>query len=156
MCPDCTMLWYIQCFWAAPILAQHIYVDSQAMDCIAPASAKLQLSWCTYGCRSLKPLDVRKLPFPGDLYFVLVNPVFEAPTMQMRAALPEMVSMADSIANCSQGGSLVSAMTSRPLISSLSMHLGVGMVTIWQILFPRWFPITSPMTARKAPWCGCT
>ena len=58
-------------------------------------------------CRSCEPLDVQQLPFPGELHFVLVNPKFEAPTAQMRAALPKMVPMSASISNCSQGGSLV-------------------------------------------------
>ena len=50
-----------------------------------------------------------QLPFTRseDLYFVLVNPVFEAPTAEMRAVLPKMVPMKSMINNCCQGGSLV-------------------------------------------------
>jgi homoserine kinase len=33
------------------------------------------------------------LPFTGDLWFVLVNPRFEAPTAEMRAALRKEVPM---------------------------------------------------------------
>jgi homoserine kinase len=50
-----------------------------------------------------------QLPFAGkDLFFVLVNPVFEAPTAEMRAVLPKEVPMKSMINNCCQGGSLVS------------------------------------------------
>ena len=59
-------------------------------------------------CRGLKPLDIRQLLFAkGDLYFVLVNPKFEAPTAEMRAVLPKMVPMLSAINNSAMGGSLV-------------------------------------------------
>ncbi|CAK9147555.1 unnamed protein product [Ilex paraguariensis] len=40
--------------------------------------------------RIYDPLELMQLKFPEekDLFFVLVNPKFEAPTMKMRAALP--------------------------------------------------------------------
>jgi homoserine kinase len=57
--------------------------------------------------RSCDPLDIQRLAFPGDLWFVLVNPVFEAPTAEMRAVLPRQVPMASAIRNCAMGGSLV-------------------------------------------------
>ena len=57
--------------------------------------------------RSCNPLDIQRLSFPGDLYFVLVNPVFEAPTAEMRAVLPRQVAMTSAIHNCAMGGSLV-------------------------------------------------
>ncbi len=41
--------------------------------------------------RSLEPLELLRLPFSGTLWFVLVNPKFEAPTKKMRAALPAEV-----------------------------------------------------------------
>lgn len=43
--------------------------------------------------RSYTPLDLIPLAFPSekDLYFVLVIPDFEAPTKEMRAALPTQV-----------------------------------------------------------------
>jgi len=69
------------------------------------------LSSCHTGvavCRGLKPLDIRQLLFAkGDLYFVLVNPKFEAPTAEMRAVLPKMVPMLSAINNSAMGGSLV-------------------------------------------------
>lgn len=58
--------------------------------------------------RGLKPLDIQQLLFAkGDLYFVLVNPKFEAPTAEMRAVLPPMVPMVAAINNSAMGGSLV-------------------------------------------------
>ena len=60
-----------------------------------------------HGRRSCNPLDIQRLPFPGDLWFVLVNPVFEAPTAEMRAVLPASVPMVSAIRNCAMGGSLV-------------------------------------------------
>jgi len=58
-------------------------------------------------CRSCNPLDIQQLSFPGDLWFVLVNPVFEAPTAEMRAVLPKQIAMSSAIHNCAMGGSLV-------------------------------------------------
>ena len=62
---------------------------------------------CTATCRSCNPLDIQQLTFPGDLWFVLVNPVFEAPTAEMRAVLPKQVPMSSAVHNCAMGGSLV-------------------------------------------------
>ena len=53
----------------------------------------------TVSCRSCNPLDIQQLSFPGDLWFVLVNPVFEAPTAE--------VPMASAVHNSAMGGSLV-------------------------------------------------
>ena len=66
--------------------------------------------WCEIQgvmCRSCNPLDIQQLSFPGDLWFVLVNPVFEAPTAEMRAVLPKQIAMSSAIHNCAMGGSLV-------------------------------------------------
>lgn len=59
--------------------------------------------------RGCDPLDLQALPFNGDLWFVLVNPKFEAPTAEMRAVLPKQVPMKSAIHNCSMGGSLVAS-----------------------------------------------
>lgn len=60
-------------------------------------------------CRSCEPLDLESLAFPGDdLWFVLVNPLFEAPTAAMRAALRKEVPMGELTRNCAAGASLVS------------------------------------------------
>jgi len=60
--------------------------------------------------RSAKPLDLQRLEYAGgDLWFALVNPLFEAPTAEMRAALPKEVPMASQIHNAAMGGTLVAA-----------------------------------------------
>ncbi|KAG1654277.1 hypothetical protein FOA52_007947, partial [Chlamydomonas sp. UWO 241] len=60
-------------------------------------------------CKKDEPVELLRLPFAraADLFFVLVNPKFEAPTKKMRAALPKETPMASMINNCTQGGSLV-------------------------------------------------
>ncbi|GAX85505.1 hypothetical protein CEUSTIGMA_g12921.t1 [Chlamydomonas eustigma] len=59
-------------------------------------------------CKPGHPVQLLQLPFSrDDLYFVLVNPLFEAPTAEMRAVLPKEVPMKSMINNCCQGGSLV-------------------------------------------------
>ena len=58
-------------------------------------------------CRSTKPLDLQRLQAGGPLWFVLVNPRFEAPTAEMRAVLPTEVPMSSQIHNAAMGGSLV-------------------------------------------------
>ena len=45
----------------------------------------------------------------GGLFFALVNPVFEAPTAEMRAVLPALVPMSSAVSNCAAGGALVAA-----------------------------------------------
>ncbi|CAL0324519.1 unnamed protein product [Lupinus luteus] len=52
-----------------------------------------------------------KLKFPEekDLFFVLVTPEFEAPTKNMRVALPSKISMQHHVWNCSQAGALVAS-----------------------------------------------
>lgn len=61
--------------------------------------------------RSYDPLELIELKFPDDkdLFFVLVNPDFEAPTKKMRAALSAEVSMSHHVWNCSQAGALVAS-----------------------------------------------
>ncbi|GFR49463.1 hypothetical protein Agub_g11523 [Astrephomene gubernaculifera] len=60
-------------------------------------------------CAPGQPVELLQLPLPpaARLYFVLVNPRFEAPTAQMRAVLPKEVGMKAMINNCCQGGALV-------------------------------------------------
>ncbi|BDA43004.1 Homoserine kinase [Coccomyxa sp. Obi] len=83
-------------------LASEATVSGYHADNIAPA-----LLGGFILIRSCNPLDIQRLSFPGDLYFVLVNPVFEAPTAEMRAVLPKQVAMTSAIHNCAMGGSLV-------------------------------------------------
>lgn len=73
--------------------------------CPCPAADALLMTY--FVRRSCNPLDIQQLTFPGDLWFVLVNPVFEAPTAEMRAVLPKQVAMSSAVHNCAMGGSLV-------------------------------------------------
>lgn len=83
-------------------LASEAAVSGYHADNIAPA-----LMGGFILIRSCDPLDLQRLPFAGDLWFVLVNPRFEAPTAEMRAVLPKEIPMKQVINNCAMGGSLV-------------------------------------------------
>lgn len=85
-----------------PGLASEAVVSGYHADNIAPA-----LLGGFILIRSCDPLDIQRLPFNGDLWFVLVNPKFEAPTAEMRAVLPKEVPMKAVINNCAMGASLV-------------------------------------------------
>lgn len=67
--------------------------------------------WDPWGCRSCDPLQLVQLPYGGGspLWFALVTPVFEAPTKEMRAVLPQAVPFKSMIHNSCQGGSLVAS-----------------------------------------------
>ena len=58
---------------------------------------------------SYDPLELIQLKFPNekDLFFVLVNPEFEAPTKKMRAALPTEITISQHVWNYSQAGAFV-------------------------------------------------
>ena len=58
---------------------------------------------------SYDPLELIQLKFQNekDLFFVLVNPEFEAPTKKMRAALPTEITMSQHVWNYSQAGAFV-------------------------------------------------
>lgn len=62
---------------------------------------------CGCAFRSADPLDLVRLPFQGSCKFVLVTPKFEAPTREMRAALPAEVPFKSMISNNIAGGTLV-------------------------------------------------
>ncbi|CAN4080928.1 unnamed protein product [Withania somnifera] len=107
--------------------------------------------------RSYDPLELIPLFFPGekDLFFVLVNPEFEAPTKKMRAALPPEVTMSHHIWNCSQAGALVAA-----ILQGDSRGLGKALSSD-KIVEPRRGPLIPGMegvkkAALKAGAFGCT
>lgn len=58
-------------------------------------------------CRSMDPLELLQLSYPGNLWIALVTPKFEAPTAKMRAVLPKTVSMKSFVKNSTMGGALV-------------------------------------------------
>lgn len=70
-------------------------LNIESNEPIAQPTLHLRHASVVHACRSCspgKPLELLQLPFSGkDLFFVLVNPVFEAPTAEMRAVLPKEV-----------------------------------------------------------------
>ena len=90
-----------------PGLASEAAVSGYHADNIAPA-----LLGGFVLIRSCAPLDLQRLTFEGDLWFVLVNPKFEAPTAEMRAVLPKAVPMAAVVNNCAMGATLVAGIMS--------------------------------------------
>ncbi|CAA0825514.1 Homoserine kinase [Striga hermonthica] len=107
--------------------------------------------------RSYDPLELVQLRFPDDrsLFFVLVNPEFEAPTKKMREALPPEITMSHHIWNCSQAGALVASVLQGDLTG-----LGKALSSD-KIVEPRRAPLIPGMDAVKkaaieAGAFGCT
>lgn len=107
--------------------------------------------------RSYDPLELIELKFPleKDLFFVLVNPEFEAPTKKMRAALPNEVTMSHHIWNSSQAGALVAA-----ILQGDSRGLGKALSSD-KIVEPKRGPLIPGMegvkkAALEAGAFGCT
>ncbi|KAL3636967.1 hypothetical protein CASFOL_019266 [Castilleja foliolosa] len=107
--------------------------------------------------RSYDPLELVQLKFPDNkkLFFVLVNPEFEAPTKKMRAALPQEVTMSHHVWNCSQAGALVASVLQGDIIG-----LGKAMSND-KIVEPKRAPLIPGMeavkkAAIKAGAYGCT
>lgn len=107
--------------------------------------------------RSYDPLELIPLTFPSDkeLFFVLVNPEFEAPTKKMRAALPSEIGMSDHVWNCSQAGALVASILQGDL-----RGLGKALSSD-RIVEPRRAPLIPGMegvkkAALEAGAFGCT
>ncbi|KAI3745289.1 hypothetical protein L1987_58400 [Smallanthus sonchifolius] len=107
--------------------------------------------------RSYEPLDLIRLNFPTEknLFFVLVNPEFEAPTKKMRAALPGEILMSDHVWNSSQAGALVAAVLQGDLVG-----LGKALSSD-RVVEPRRAPLIPGMdgvkkAALEAGAFGCT
>ncbi|XP_031091122.1 homoserine kinase-like [Ipomoea triloba] len=107
--------------------------------------------------RSYDPLELIQLKFPQEksLFFVLVNPEFEAPTKKMRAALPAEIPMSSHVWNCSQAGALVASVLQGDLPG-----LGKALSSD-KIVEPRRAPLIPGMEAVKkaaiqAGAFGCT
>lgn len=107
--------WAVNLLFGAPLskaqlvaagLASEAAVSGYHADNIAPA-----LMGGFVLIRSYSPtLELQPLPFGGEpsgLWFSLVTPVFEAPTREMRAALPKNISMQTHVANSAAGAGLV-------------------------------------------------
>lgn len=111
--------------------------------------------------RSCDPLQLVPLPFGGDpnnalpLWFVLVNPKFEAPTKEMRAVLPQQVPFKSMINNCTQGGSLVAAiLTGDAALLGAALDSDVIIEPVRAPLIPGMMAVKE--AAKAAGAYGCT
>ncbi|XP_073144075.1 homoserine kinase isoform X1 [Henckelia pumila] len=107
--------------------------------------------------RSYDPLELMQLKLPQEskLFFVLVNPEFEAPTKKMRAVLPQEITMSHHVWNSSQAGALVASVLQGDL-KGLGRALSSD-----KIVEPRRAPLIPGMEAVKkaaiaAGAFGCT
>ncbi|CAI5467170.1 unnamed protein product [Closterium sp. Yama58-4] len=112
--------------------------------------------------RSYRPLHLIPLAFGGEsggegkkLFFVVVTPAFEAPTKEMRAALPKEITMASHVANSSQAAALIHA-----IHTGDARLLGAALASD-TIVEPRRSPLIPGMSAVKvaakaAGAHGCT
>ncbi|CAL5221110.1 g3243 [Coccomyxa viridis] len=103
--------WAVNSLFGSPLSKQDLVPAGLASEAIVSGYHADNIAPALLGgfvlIRSCNPLDIQQLTFPGDLWFVLVNPVFEAPTAEMRAVLPKQVAMSSAVHNCAMGGSLV-------------------------------------------------
>ncbi|CAI7799682.1 unnamed protein product [Closterium sp. NIES-54] len=107
--------------------------------------------------RSYRPLHLIPLTFGEGkkLFFVVVTPAFEAPTKEMRAALPKEITMASHVANSSQAAALIHA-----IHTGDARLLGAALASD-TIVEPRRSPLIPGMSAVKvaakaAGAHGCT
>jgi homoserine kinase len=106
--------------------------------------------------RSCDPLDLQALTYGSDdLFFVLVNPKFEAPTAEMRAVLPKEVPMASVVNNSSMGATLVAG-----ILEGRAPLVGRALDSDWIIepvrgpLIPGFMDVKK--AAKEAGAFGCT
>ena len=131
-------------------LASEAAVSGYHADNIAPA-----LLGGFILVRSLEPLDLKRLPFDGDLWFVLVNPKFEAPTAEMRAVLPKLVPMKSLVNNCAMGASLVAGiLTADAELIGKSLDSDVIIEPVRGPLIPGFAAVKA--AAKAAGAYGCT
>jgi homoserine kinase len=107
--------WAVNLLFGAPLtkaqlvaagLESEAAVSGYHADNIAPAIMGGFVLVRSYS-PTLQLLQLRYGGAPSDLWFCLVTPVFEAPTREMRAALPKEISMKTHVANCAAGAGLV-------------------------------------------------
>eukprot|EP00884_Botryococcus_braunii_P022187 jgi/Botrbrau1/8652/Bobra.0087s0007.1 len=136
-----------------PGLASEATVSGYHADNIAPAV--LGGFVLIRGCQ---PLDIEKLQYPmegRELYFALVNPVFEAPTREMRAVLPKEVALSSSIRNSCMGGSLVAGiLMGQPSMIGQALNSDPIVEPVRGPLIPGFAAVKA--AALKAGAYGCT
>ena len=107
LCParrraQCSLCWSCPCLRH---LRQRCALNTHARHRLPPESLHLLAH------RSMDPLQLQHIPILPEearaMLFVLVTPLFEAPTAEMRAALPADVPLRDAVHNCSQGAALM-------------------------------------------------
>lgn len=131
-------------------LASEAAVSGYHADNIAPA-----LLGGFILVRSCDPLDLQRLEFDGDLWFVIVNPLFEAPTAQMRAVLPQEIPMKSFIHNCAMGASLVAGIvTADAELLGRALDSDVVVEPVRGPLIPGFLAVKE--AARNAGAYGCT
>lgn len=105
--------------------------------------------------RSCDPLDLQRIPFDGDLWFVLVNPKFEAPTAEMRAVLPKEVPMKSLVNNCAMGASLIAGvLTGDAALIGKALDSDVIVEPVRGPLIPGFMAVKE--AAKAAGAYGCT
>jgi len=60
--------------------------------------------------RSYKPLDIVKVPFPGDLFCTVVHPHISITTRESRAALKETTSLHDTVTQAGNAAGLITGL----------------------------------------------
>ena len=131
-------------------LASEAAVSGYHADNIAPA-----LLGGFILIRSCDPLDLQRFTFDGDLWFVLVNPVFEAPTAEMRAVLPKLVPMQSLVNNCAMGASLVAGiLTGDAILIGKALDSDVIVEPVRGPLIPGFAAVKA--AAKAAGAYGCT
>lgn len=87
-----------------PCVEAEAHVSGRHADNVAPA-----LLGGLIMVRSVDPLDIVRIPLPEGLSVVLVTPVFELPTREARAVLPDDVPMRTMVSNGANLAGLISA-----------------------------------------------
>ncbi len=61
--------------------------------------------------RGYDPLDIKHLPYPGDMWCAVVHPQLEIKTMESRKLIPKEVSMETALQQCGNLAGLVAGLT---------------------------------------------
>ncbi len=73
--------------------------------------------------KSIKPLEILKIPSPNDLYATIIHPQIEIKTAEARAILPKKIALTDAVKQWANFGSLIHALhTSDYKLMQKSLH----------------------------------
>ena len=103
----------------------------------------------------IRSYDPLRFPSDKELFFVLVNPEFEAPTKKMQAALPSEIGMSHHMWNCSRAGALVASVLQGDL---RALGKALSSDRIVEPTRPPWIPGMEGVkkAALEAGAFGCT